>query len=266
MEPTTVFLHIPKTGGTSLRSLFEDHYGDRMLRVYRSDLDPRVHPDDVPGLSEEQRSADVVFGHFAFGIHTALPRPARYVTVLRDPVMRVVSHYYLYVRRLAKGDLSVTGLERAIAAGEVTLADFARGDLPRRRKRAGPPPSQNLMTRFVSGNYPRCPVPPDDPALLEQAKQNVREHFLAVGLTERLPRFVSLLGKELGWKQAPDLERRNVNPRRPDRDTLDEETIAAIREHNALDLALYDFVAEISDDGKRLAPGVGRRRSRFLRR
>ena len=266
MEPTTVFLHIPKTGGTSLRSLFEDHYGDRLLRVYRSGPEPRVHPDDVPGLPEEQRAVDAVFGHFAFGIHTDLPRPVRYVTVLRDPVMRVVSHYYLYVRRLAKGIAAGTRLEKAIAAGDVSLADFARGDLPRRGERAGPPPSQNLMTRFVSGNYPHCPAAPDDPALLEQAQQNVRELFLAVGLTESLPRFVSLLGRELGWKNIPDLERKNVNPKRPDREALDAGTLAAIREHNTLDLALYDFITEITNGGTRLAPGVGVRHGLLRRR
>ena len=166
MIPTTIFIHIPKTGGTSLRSLFEDHYGDRLLRVYRSGPEPRVHPDEIASITAQQAGAPAVFGHFAFGIHEHLPGEARYAAVLRDPVMRVVSHYYLYVRRFSRGNTSGNRLEMAIASGELTLADFGRGNIPRKRKRPLPSPSQNLMTRFLSGPYPPCPTTPDDPALL----------------------------------------------------------------------------------------------------
>ena len=40
----------------------------------------------------------VIMGHLWYGAHALLPRPATYLTVLRDPIDRIISHYYFVQR------------------------------------------------------------------------------------------------------------------------------------------------------------------------
>jgi hypothetical protein len=265
MEWITVFVHIPKTAGTSVRLLFEsNHKRQQLLRVYPipNNRPWSVTREELVAMpAEELADVEVVFGHLPFGIHRRLPRPCRYVTVIRHPVDRVVSHYYHHVRRVAQGRPADVPIDKAVAAG-LSLAAFARGEIPNFNAKSprAAPPSRNLMTRLLSSSFPTGAGGPDDPVLLEQAKRNLAEHFLLIGVTEHLPGFVKLLGRELGWSDSGNLQRANTNPNRPTVESLDPETVEVIRQHNQLDLALYEHVVEITKEGTKLAPGVGGRR------
>lgn len=78
------FLHVPKTGGTSLRVAFEKA-GYRVWRPRgaRYTLDVQADLDGV----------DVVAGHIPFGVFSRLPLTT-WVTMLRHPVERWLSHYF----------------------------------------------------------------------------------------------------------------------------------------------------------------------------
>lgn len=268
MDWTTVFLHIPKTAGTSVRILFEHNCPRRrLLRVYPEHLPNwSITQAELASLPAAQLAGiEVVFGHFPFGIHRHLPRPGRYVTVLRDPVERVVSHYYHHVRRVAAGRAADVPIDRAVADG-LTLASFARGEIPGFDTARAVPPSRNLMTRLLSDHYPRGSGGPDDPGLLEEAERNLAQHFLLVGLTENLPGFLKLLCRQLRWQEPGEISRALANPGRPAVDSLDPEIVQIIREHNRLDLALYEHAVEITAGGSQLAPGHGARRALWPRR
>src|SRR5262245_44849010 len=95
-----VLLHIPKTGGVTLRRTLKAKYS-RIVSVYQ----PAELGFDVPeSLREaltrvplsERGAAQVVAGHVQYGVHEYIPRECDYITVLREPVARVVSsHNYI---------------------------------------------------------------------------------------------------------------------------------------------------------------------------
>src|SRR4051812_32468620 len=92
--PQAVLVHLQKTAGATLRAVFIAEYGreavlnlvgtrresDALLAAYRASED-------------EQRRVRAVMGHFLDRDYDFGP-DAHYVTMLRDPVQRVVSMYY----------------------------------------------------------------------------------------------------------------------------------------------------------------------------
>lgn len=86
----TIFLHLPKTGGTSLFNWMAESY----LSMGGSSLqasDPHVY------TLEELSKFDLIGGHFNYQTAVALPRHLKkMVTCFRDPVDRLISLYRYY--------------------------------------------------------------------------------------------------------------------------------------------------------------------------
>lgn len=96
--PVLFFIHIPKTAGTKIRSIIHRNYPkSRILPVYQSGVG--INGTSLSMLSRTTLNRyDVVFGHYAHGLHQRFSRPALYATMLRDPVDLILSAY-LFQRR-----------------------------------------------------------------------------------------------------------------------------------------------------------------------
>jgi hypothetical protein len=92
-----IFLHVMKTGGTSIRFSFEESFGGNMLvdYAYRHDRTKGrgllSFKKSLTIYPENYETYKVIFGHFNYNKYAHLNRP--FLTFLRDPITRVESHY-----------------------------------------------------------------------------------------------------------------------------------------------------------------------------
>jgi hypothetical protein len=228
-----VYIHIPKTAGTSLRKLIGHRYPGRFRKAPNTFTHAREAVTRIPALLAGDPPPLAIGGHLVFGLRDVLPSDAHYLTVLRDPVERALSHYgYLVAPRDAgrrpHGLLQRTTPHRSDLALEEALAD------PRYLP-------DNLQTRMlVCSRSPFEELPAD---ALARAEEHLRS-FAHVGVTERMDDFVA----SLGW-DVPPAKRRRAGER-PARESLTPAQLRALEKHNALDLELYDLAAKLAGAGR----------------
>ena len=248
-EEAVIFLHLPKTAGTTLNRLIEWEYP--LLEMYS--IDPvffywsAAH---LRKLSPDRLKRTRMFkGHMTFGLHEFLPRPATYITVLRDPVDRVISAYY-FMR-----SYKLHPLYWKLRSGNWTLEDFVR-----RSQR------DNVQSKIIAGSAYEKPCTRE---IAEKAKHNLRQHFGVVGLSERFEESLALMKLRFGWKLS-SYSSFNVTRSRPKKHDLPESTLELIYQKNALDMELYECGKEIfesavrtnADDVARLAGELTAARTR----
>jgi Galactose-3-O-sulfotransferase len=213
-----IFLHIPKTAGTTLNRIIEWQYNP--LSIFT--MDPyriRATVDRLRTLSEQRRRRlQVVRGHLYYGVHEFLPQGATYITMLREPVARFLSSYYFIQRR------PLHPMHRKVTTERVGVEDFIRLT----------PHRQNLQCSLIAGimNDGTC-----DERMVDKAKENLVKSFSVVGICERFEESLVLIAKTFNW-EVPFYENRKVSKTRPQ---VESRAIEMIREHNRLDLELYEF-------------------------
>jgi hypothetical protein len=226
-------MHIPKTAGTAIRAALADRFApDERLYLYPSaDMDGAVDPHRFSELPAETRSRlRFIMGHFYFGLHRLVPGPSRYLTMLRDPLDRVVSLYYHY-KVLAAPREGSRGYEEQllIARSEMSLEEWV---FTRAR-----PEADNAMVRAIAGRggvpFGKCPS-----GMLDEALAHIDEHFEAVLIQERMATSLGILESIVGAR-LDDLPHANVNPGRPPTGMVDPQLATRIRDLNALDVELY---------------------------
>ena len=112
-----ISIHLPKSGGTSVRGSLERQFGDRALFDYgRGPLGPDrdlVEPGLPPGI-------DLVHGHFRPGRYDAVQSAFRF-TFLRQPVDLLLSFYFFWRTMPDQGQ----ALHRRFLDEQPTLEAFA---------------------------------------------------------------------------------------------------------------------------------------------
>src|SRR5215469_838513 len=194
-QPAIIFLHIPKTAGTTLNRIIEWQYNP--LSVFT--IDPygiRATPERLRELPQERRRRlRMVRGHCYYGLHELLPQGATYMTVLREPVARFLSSYYFIQRR------PLHPMHRKVTTERLGVEDFIRLT----------PHRQNLQTSLIAGikSNGKC-----EAHVLEIAKENLAKSFSVVGLCERFRESLMLMATTYGW-EIPFFENRKVSKTRP---------------------------------------------------
>lgn len=191
----------------------------------------------------EKEQLELVMGHMGFGLHTELPRPATYVTLLRDPVERVISQYQ-HERREKAGHLY-----DYMHKNNVQLDEYARyyaeaGEM------------DNLQTRMVAGNWDQRGFGACDDAMLAKAKHNLDAYFTLVGVTERFDEFYILLAKLFGWELYP-YRRLQTAKKSLKADAFSASEVAVVREYNRYDIALYEYASQKFDSAISQTAGLG---------
>ncbi len=219
-----VFVHIPKTAGTTLHKILSHNFPRKKIHIH--------HDSDGSATAELaefllKRDIRLVMGHQSVGLHRFIPE-VRYVTCLREPIARLRSHY-----QHAKGDPSHY-LHDAIISRDLDFDDYVTSGLSGELS--------NGMTRMLAGveDFNRTSLPPDT---LEGAKKNLSELFLPIVFTESFDPCILNLADSENWP-TPYYIRRKVGksghswPPEPPHESV----ILA----NSLDIELFEWAKSLS--------------------
>jgi hypothetical protein len=216
---TILYMHLTKTAGGTLKDAFRRAYADDEIQFH--------YPDavgfDASGNYGEARS--VVFGHFIFGFHTKLCRPAQYVTILRKPGQRSISHFF----HLRSADPSSAGDEARDCESFVQyIARYKRLEF------------DNFYVRVLSGIGDRVAFGEISSNHRDSALENLLKYFRFVGAFEQLPATTAELSRMLG---RPLLANNTINKGLYEPVSLQDKLLAL--EVSVHDLYIYAAAKEI---------------------
>lgn len=211
-ENFLLFMHIPKTGGQTLRGVIKKQY--EPTESFRCPF----MEEKIAELPKDFRNRlKFIYGHFLFGTHEYFPKPFTYITLMRDPVDRFISAYYHILRVPTNRwheKVKNLSLEEFIDRDDFNLQS-----------------EPNVQTRFFCGK---------EPVSLETAKKNMAEHFPVVGITELFAESLFLMKKQFGWEKI-QYKKKNMGSNRPPKKEISKEVITKIAQKNHLDAELYQY-------------------------
>jgi hypothetical protein len=182
---------------------------------------------------EKIRKIGLLEGHIEFGWHTLFPQKTVYITMLREPIDRVVSQYY-YIR-----EDSSHRLHNAVRGGAMDIEEYLRKRLNVY--------AINGQTYWLSGGSYSDGQSSQPEDALQKAKENIEGYFPAIGIQERFDESLILLKRVFRWRWVY-YSRRKVTASRPKVEAMPDRIIRAIREFNQLDIDLYDYARRRFED------------------
>ena len=243
-----IFLHIPKTAGSTLHYLFSKRYKRTYSLFAGSHSDEEV--EKLRSISHQKRcEIDLLKGHMPFGLHEYLPRPARYFTMLRDPVKRVVSQYF-YIKNNKENPLHDEVMSNNWTVGELIKSEISVG-------------LNNGQTRWLTGDLKAVPFGEIGAQHLDQAIDNLNNHFISVGINEMFDQSILVLSGKLSWHKLPYYVRMNTNKNKSD---VSEEDIEIIKHYNKYDIKLYQHGLQLLQNEIDSIPEFDRMFRKFQKR
>ena len=235
---TLIFVHIPKTAGSTLNSVLSRHYAPTgTYKIYGSDTDGRRLADELCQLPTAQKQRlKLVRGHWPYGLHVQLPQPSTYISFVRHPVERIVSFYY-HILRTPQHYAYREGFTAEMSLLEFVEREFASDE------------THDGQTYFLTGCRPAHQA-------LQQTVEEVLKRYAFVGVSEQFDESLLLLKRLFGWRNVFYFSRR-VNRQRPRLRDIPRDVRAAIEARNPLDMQLYDHIQkvlqeQIDDEGASL--------------
>jgi hypothetical protein len=219
------YLHLAKTAGTTLRWLLEGQYqASKCVYVYSQADRTRF-----ARLSTEVHTDIQCFSSNApFGTYHDLQARLRVITMLREPVSRMLS---LYVYRKTLSSFRDHPIQTLPMLDYIDLMAAGNED--------------NAQVRLLSGQGYDGEVTVES---LERAKANLRDACAAFGLQQRFDESLVLFRRVFGWHRMAYIRRNNARSEAPMEDADVKQRVEA---YNRLDIELYEYAKGMF--GERLA-------------
>lgn len=223
------FLHIPKAAGTTFYSILTRYFPEEQVLPANDGRIPYFKYVGVQGLQKFR----LLRAHHDYTVYPFLPRRPVFITFLRDPILRLISHYRFIQRE------PTNQFHEIVVNQRMTLTDFVAEPEIRRRV-------VNRQVRQIAGaltlKSEARDLSGDD--LLAIAKVRLQE-FAYFGLAERFEDSLRLLCYTFGWDPVHEYTLYNVAPHPSNKDDLTQEELEAAQRVNHLDLALYQYAEEL---------------------
>lgn len=228
MDKTIIFVHIPRTGGTSLVKALKSHFNkDEVFSI--SKISTMLHGEkwaEIPYLerqanieayfrdlsAKKRKSYKLIIGHMNYGWHQYLDNHS-YITFLRNPIDRVLSLYrYIMTYRI-----------ELTQSDSFSLTDFIN---------SGHEEISNGIAKRLTGNH-------KNETQAGQALNNALEiidSFDFVGLTENMKDSYNMLTSRFLLK-SDELKRKNSTE--SDQFSFSDEELKRVQQLNTIDTELY---------------------------
>lgn len=215
-----VFIHIPKTGGTTLEHILKQQYGQDELYALR----PRkgVVLNSFLTLSpSEMNSIKVLKGHLTFGVHEKIRDIAniKYFSMIRKPENRLVS-LYRHIQRDIKHP------QHHKFKG-FTFSEFLNNP---------------YSTRYQNHQIFQLTATKPNNKNFKNLLVMIEEHYSFVGVQEKYNASLQRLSTIMKWNQPFEIIKRNVSTENTYNLNTDERKL--IRRENQFDYKLYDYVCQ----------------------
>jgi hypothetical protein len=241
-----IHLHVAKTGGTSLSSMVKHGFGsNEVFEWTRHGVELYTGLGVVPRECCQQHlrafgldRIRYISGHVPFGVHRLFDRPAKYITVLRHPVERVISlfHFLMQINVPFLKDGRLLSFEEYVERRcDINLNDY-----------------QVRVVSGCSGLDAEISKPgelisgaPVERSHLNQAKRNIDEQFLSIAPVEQMTELGLLIRRIYGWPMRRlQNEYKNPTKDRPRLREIPPRLIKIIEECNSHDIELYEWVSK----------------------
>ncbi|MBT9292499.1 class I SAM-dependent methyltransferase [Prosthecodimorpha staleyi] len=216
-----IHVHVPRTGGTSLRRLFERTFGaESFIFNYNGEIETAT--------PEQRDKCRLISGHIPYGVHRYFSKPCHYITATRDPIARYQS---LYAEFLTNSNSRLHH-----AAVRYGIDDFLRfciySDDAYTLHQLG-----NLQCRLISGSND-----------FETAKAFIDSKYLLACPLPELDLMVAMLAEVAGAGDVGAVERVNWSAPRleglPSRLVLSDASLDLLFEHDSGDFHLHSYVQQ----------------------
>jgi len=215
-----IFIHIPKTAGTTLVKLLERNYPPAHRQHFYT---KQAIEKELP-KARQKPQLKMLYGHLFLDEAIFSPDDLYVFTMIRHPVDRVISNY-LHLKR------SKNPRHQEWMKGITEFPQFLEF------KQAF-----NNQCRRIAGAKDMEYFKAHPQEALEQALLNLTR-FGLVGITEEFDKSLKLLALDLGWSHLRQAKA-NVAPEKIEHTSLAQKYRPAIEACNQLDLKLYQAARE----------------------
>lgn len=239
-RPTVVFLHMPKTAGTTIHLILTQHFNPDEICPERFD--------NLSAFSGEQLAAFKLFSlHSSFHNLRPIPKPRKIFSLFREPIERILSQYQHWKSH------SLSFLTTHTFAAIEGMHFAKTHDLTTFLKSPDPeilPDIDNVMTRLMSHKVANENGKPwrSDEEMLDAALRNLDE-LDGIGIFEFLPESIDILCQTFDIAPPTKIERANATRLNPLNDPVNFDQVEALvvndeidellRYRNRLDTILY---------------------------
>ena len=206
-----IFIHIPKTGGTTLNEIFKRSYAENEIYDHIPVEAMNEHFSQLK--AENKKVIKAISGHHFYGIHDLFAKPYTYFTMMRNPIERVISLYYFLKTYPGYYEENMKNM---------SFEEYIDWD----------PQAKNGQIHQICGLNSQLS--------LEKAKENLGV-FELVGITELFNESLLLLKNNFNWTNI-EYVKKNVTKSRPRLSEVSTAIIKKIEKNNELDIELFEYI------------------------